>query len=576
MRVSIVFPVSLCLPNQLYYSLPALAGALKRAGHSARAVDLNMMAADMLLTKTRSERVYGIARDSIQNSRKIGNIATADAVERMLKVNEECVFGGEENKHILRDPVRNFIQPLFKKAFWEVVDALAFFYQLDPIISPFRENFGRDILNHDKTVGWSPLVDLYDEAMLDEVLRGKPRLVGVSVAFPEQAYESIRLAKLIKKRDPGIHICFGGPLIALHPNKWLENDWLLQFADSACIGDGETAIVELCEALEGKRAMENVRNLIFKQSNGAVHRSAGPVYLESMEDLPLPDFGAVDMDLYLTPRPIYPLMTSRGCYWGKCTFCSIGWRENFRMASDKKIREDLLHTVRQFGARYIRYDDSSLPPRGMRAIANVVKEEKLQIGYMAPVKFDKCFLDRDFCKHIGEGGARSFVMGLETMNQEIVDLMDKGFQLTDVPQMIRNLRDAGVSAELLWFIGFPGQTKKDVIDTARYLYNNREEFGLTAFVGDYILHPDTEVFAHPEKFGVTIFGRTNDTCHYVVDRGLQPWEAQELKSMLACNNNRTLVCNCGHLPHLVEGGLDMRGLERPMAIPDGVVDYCSS
>ena len=29
-------------------------------------------------------------------------------------------------------------------------------------------------------------------------------------------------------------------------------------------GDGETAIVELCDALEGRRAMESVRNLVYR------------------------------------------------------------------------------------------------------------------------------------------------------------------------------------------------------------------------------------------------------------------------------------------------------------------------
>ena len=56
MNVTLAFPPSLCLPNQAYHALPVLAGALRDAGHRARCVDLNLAAADRLLTGERIDR----------------------------------------------------------------------------------------------------------------------------------------------------------------------------------------------------------------------------------------------------------------------------------------------------------------------------------------------------------------------------------------------------------------------------------------------------------------------------------------------------------------------------------------
>ena len=51
MNVSMLFPPSICLPNQVYYSLPLFAAVLARAGHTAYTADLNLIAADMLLDR---------------------------------------------------------------------------------------------------------------------------------------------------------------------------------------------------------------------------------------------------------------------------------------------------------------------------------------------------------------------------------------------------------------------------------------------------------------------------------------------------------------------------------------------
>ena len=129
MRSVVVFPPSLCLPNQVYFSLPTLVGALRAAGHTARAIDLNLEACHLFLTRERVERYLEVAQ-------RAG--ADLTTIEPKLRNTPAAL-------RTLRDPVEYWDGPRFRDAFWTVGDALTFFYQLDPVISPFRPSFVADM-----------------------------------------------------------------------------------------------------------------------------------------------------------------------------------------------------------------------------------------------------------------------------------------------------------------------------------------------------------------------------------------------------------------------------------------------
>jgi Radical SAM superfamily/B12 binding domain len=575
MRTTIVFPPSLCLPNQIYYSLPLLSGALRRAGHEVRALDLNVLAAELLLREESVERYLGVARQLAERERSAGRPSAARKIQDELMRQEARMRQGPEAKAVLRDARRCFEGGAFREAFWTVVDDLAFLYQLDPVISPHRPSFAEDMNARLHEDPWSPSRDLWEEGFARSLQGAPAELFAISLAFPEQAFETLRLAREIKRHHPGAHVALGGPLVTGYPEAWLSDGWIFDHVDSVCIGDGESTIVELGDALEGRRGLDAVTNLRWRDRDGAVRGGEGGISLSAMDEIPPPDFESADMGLYLTPgRPIYPIMASRGCYWGRCTFCSIGWRENYRQASATKLAEDVAAIAARPDARYIQVQDSSLPPNAARNLARAIRDQERELYWSAGFKFEKVLLNADYCRDLAEGGCRSLLMGFESSDQAILERMDKGYDIKDLPAMLDNLRGAGISAELLWFIGFPGETKAQSLATARYLHDHRDRFGLTAFVGNYLLHPDSMIFERPADFGVTVTGLDNDRCTYEVDEGMSPADTEYLKGLLATNNNRTLVCNGSQLPHLVERGLDATSwVGRPHRVPEAASQW---
>jgi radical SAM superfamily enzyme YgiQ (UPF0313 family) len=269
-------------------------------------------------------------------------------------------------------------------------------------------------------------------------------------------------------------------------------------------------------------------------------------------------------------------MTSRGCYWGRCTFCGLGWRENYRSASPATIARHVDDLATRWGARYVQVFDSSLPPHGGRVLAEAIRDCGAPIRWCAGFKFATHLLDAGYARVLHDGGCRSAQMGFESANQDILDLMDKGFELADVPAILRNFHEAGISTELLWFIGFPGETREHVLRTVRFLKEHERLFEFAAFVGDWRLHPDTIVFARPQDFGVRITGSDNDASTYELERGLSTAETRELKRMFAPTNNRTLLCSGIYFPHLVENGRLRREFHQPFAVPPSALAFLTA
>ena len=129
--------------------------------------------------------------------------------------------------------------------------------------------------------------------------------------------------------------------------------------------------------------------------------------------------------------------------------------------------------------------------------------------------------------------------------------------------------------ELLWFLGFPTETRQEVLRTARYLMDHRPLFGLASFVGSYELHPDTRIHDFPEDYGVTLLGEREGRYLYTVETGMGMEEKDHLTRLFASTENRNLACNGAHLPHLVERGLDLSDIEHPMRIPEEVITFCA-
>ena len=118
------------------------------------------------------------------------------------------------------------------------------------------------------------------------------------------------------------HIVIGGNFI--QTNDILNNPEILDlYCDSILIGDGEESIVQLAESVKNRSIDQNINGIIYKnKQNKIIKTDAKP--LKNINSLAPMSLDGINLNEYLCKRPTFYFIISKGCYWGKCTFCSLG------------------------------------------------------------------------------------------------------------------------------------------------------------------------------------------------------------------------------------------------------------
>jgi radical SAM superfamily enzyme YgiQ (UPF0313 family) len=105
--------------------------------------------------------------------------------------------------------------------------------------------------------------------VIDEAVAEHPDLLAFSVLTPLYPW-CLEVARRVKART-GVPVVFGGVHPSAAPEVCLENDCV----DFVCVGEGEQAILELCDALAGgrRRSAVPIANLWWRDG-GTRHRTA--------------------------------------------------------------------------------------------------------------------------------------------------------------------------------------------------------------------------------------------------------------------------------------------------------------
>jgi anaerobic magnesium-protoporphyrin IX monomethyl ester cyclase len=90
--------------------------------------------------------------------------------------------------------------------------------------------------------------------------------------------------------------------------------------DFTCVGEGESALLELCDALESGRDPTGIASIWARRGDSIVRNPVRSLCAD-LDGLPDPDLGLFDFDrLYPVRLGRFPYLMSRGCAYG-CSYC---------------------------------------------------------------------------------------------------------------------------------------------------------------------------------------------------------------------------------------------------------------
>lgn len=295
-------------------------------------------------------------------------------------------------------------------------------------------------------------------------------------------HRTLEILKIAKTIEPMAWTVAGGPHASALPES-VARDF-----DFVVVGEGETALLHLVQALEHRRSLP----AIWQEPP-----------IADLDTLPFPDYTLVDVHSYhriVDGQPSLSILSSRGCPY-RCLFCnSIVMKKyrDVRFRSAANVAEEIRWIKAEWGIASLRFQDDIFTlnlPR-LRAMTPLLHDAG--ITYRCFGRVDRCCPETAVLLY--EGGCRHIAFGVESGSDAILTKMHKDQTAADIRQGIANAKAAGLVVRVYLVVGFPGETWQTIQETVTLM----QECGPDEFsVYPLIPYPGTPLYQQPEAFGIT-------------------------------------------------------------------------
>jgi hypothetical protein len=300
-------------------------------------------------------------------------------------------------------------------------------------LSPVRSG---DLLQAARQFDSDPFYTSFRKRLRELFVEKEPDIVGFSVNFMSQALCAFAMAGFIRNRFPLIRIVFGGGLVT----SWMHipgfrNPFNSLIDDMVC-GPGEQSLLNIC---------------------GAEHKgeygSAGY------------DYSQFEMGQYLSPIPVIPYSTSRGCYWQKCAFCpEKSEKGGYRPVDILNAGQGLEQLIEQTGRCLIHFTDNALSPKFLKYLI----KNPPKVPWYGFVRITDHLADPDFVRGLKSSGCVMLKMGLESGDQAVLNALNKGIDLNTVSGVLNTLKKEGIAAYVYLLFGTPAESRMSAEKTLEF------------------------------------------------------------------------------------------------------------
>lgn len=515
-------------PISPYFALPSLLGQFLVAGYSAQAVDLNIEFYNEILKRgvvqEAIERAKALkpqllneiqkhhtpnkkAEDypfNIQNTiAKYGKIKDFLANETYKIENIPALV--EEAKGILKG--ESFYSPeLFTRALYIIDSALeiislpyapfklSFASYDNPLFKLNYKSIKYYVFDKSTNIFW----DWY-EKRLDKIVAQNPKYIGISINSSTQIIAGLTLGHLLKTKT-NAHINIGGNYFGRVIEN-LENnpEFFELFCHSILVEEGEKPVVELAQYLNGEIPIDLVSNLVYpKDGVIKINPKTAPTKLNDLAPITLAGYNLKD---YFTPEIVMPHQTSKGCYWGKCSFCDQDFGQNFNIKTPDKFVAELKEIKEKWGIENFEFIDESVSPTYLEELAEKLNAADLDVNYFSNARLESAFT-KEILRNARKSGLRMLLWGLESGSNKIMELINKGVDLEKRFEILKTSAAVDIWNFAFIFFGFPAETQEDAKKTIEMLCEHTDvidSYGRSVFtMGKHTKLKDT-----PEKYGIT-------------------------------------------------------------------------
>lgn len=251
------------------------------------------------------------------------------------------------------------------------------------------------------------------DRVVKKVEDSNPDIVAFSVYTSTYLWAK-ELARIIKGKL-NVPIVFGGIHTSLVPENVIKND----FIDFIIIGEGEKAFLALAESLSGKRKLEDVPNLWYKNDKNVYKNPIGsPVDLDT---LPFPDKALFEREIRI--KDDYLVMTGRGCP-NSCSYCCESFYNSmykgtfFRRRGVDSVITELKEMKKRYNFKRVTFNDPIFFT-DKKWLGKILADFKKEIGVLFRCFGQVTFLDKEVAYRLKEYGVYVVEFGVQTLNERL-------------------------------------------------------------------------------------------------------------------------------------------------------------
>jgi len=279
------------------------------------------------------------------------------------------------------------------------------------------------------------------------------------------------MAKFAKARDATVIAC--GADVTDHPEAYLSYG-----VHYAILGEAEHTLGELLRVLHSTEPLcdaklDEIPGLARPDSNrpGEIRRNVARIPERNPDLFPMPAWDLLKAETYraawMRAHGFFSInmVSTRGCPF-HCNWCAKPiWGQRYAMRSPANVAEEMAWLKRTIRPDHIWFADDifGLQPKWAMQFAEEVRVRQASVPFMIQSRVD--LMTPDAVEALAQAGCREVWLGAESGSQKVLDAMDKGIRVEQIPTVRQRLKDAGIATGFFLQFGYPGETFEDILAT---------------------------------------------------------------------------------------------------------------
>jgi radical SAM superfamily enzyme YgiQ (UPF0313 family) len=323
---------------------------------------------------------------------------------------------------------------------------------------------------HSVTLMDCPVEGKRDTDFVAEIQRIKPQMVLLNVSTPTLSHD-LTFPKKIKSVVLDCVVIAIGTHVSALPREVLTS---CPDLDIIVMGEPEKSVAELAANIIQDGTVSDVPGTAYLENNELVVNEHRP-HLEDLDNLPIPAWHLINLDLYRLPvykRPFLMISSGRGCPFD-CSFCTAQtyYGKKLRLRSPEAVAREMFEVQSKYGVSDFLFwtETFTVNKKQVMEFCDIVKDHTPAIRWTCNSRVDA--VDEEVLLQMRNAGCWMVSFGIESSSQAVLDRAGKHIQIKAIHSAVKQAKKAGLQVTGHFILGLPGESQSSLRDTADMAVN---------------------------------------------------------------------------------------------------------